>query len=162
MSHRRLLSLTQVCVLSLSRCLIPAVEHLCIQSKSYSKWQVALKGYFENGQWLELFQPFTAVKDLYISREFVSKIAPALRELVGERLSELLPTLQTLLVEEPLSSGPDRPDQEAIEEFISARQLASHPIAVSLWEMKTSLSGCGGILYFLLSILFMHSHDDQN
>jgi hypothetical protein len=71
------------------------------------------------------------VKALYISREFVSKIAPALQELVGERVTEVLPALQTLLFEEPLSSGPD---QEAVEEFISARRLASHPVAVSLWE----------------------------
>jgi hypothetical protein len=51
-SDRRLSSLTQVCVLSLSRCLIPAVEHLYIQSRSYlrRRWQAAWEGHSENSQ----------------------------------------------------------------------------------------------------------------
>ena len=132
-SDRQLPSLTQVCVLSLPRCLIPSVEHLYIQSRSYlhHEFQAAWEYHSENSQWLELLRPFTAVKALYISREFVSKIVPALQELVRERATEVLPALQTLLFEEPLSSGPD---QEVIEQFISARWLAGHPIAVSIWE----------------------------
>ena len=46
-------------------------------------------------------------------------------------MSKIVPALQTLLFEEPLSSGPD---QEAIKQFISARWLAGHPIAVFIWE----------------------------
>ena len=87
----------------------------------------------ENSQWLELLHPFTAVKDLYISQEFTPRIAPALQELVGERVTEVLPALQTLFLEEPLPSGPV---QETIGQFVAARQLAGHPIAVSRWERK--------------------------
>ena len=151
-SDGRLSSLTQACVSSLLRCFIPAVEHLYIQNRSslprciitapvqvdlYTQnifkqlQQVAWKGHSENSQWLELLQPFTTVQDLYISREFVSKIAPALQELVEERVTEVLPALQTLHFEEPLSSGRDK---EAIEGFVSARRLAGYPIDVSLWE----------------------------
>ena len=111
----------------------PSVEHLYIQSRSYlhHEFQAAWEYHSENSQWLELLRPFTAVKALYISREFVSKIVPVLQELVRKRVTEVLPALQTLLFEEPLSSGPD---QEVIEQFISARRLSGRPMAVSLWE----------------------------
>jgi hypothetical protein len=68
------------------------------------------------------------VKSLYVSREFTPHIAPALQELVEE-----LPALQTLFLEEPFPSGPV---QETIEHFVAARQVDSHPIAVSRWERK--------------------------
>jgi hypothetical protein len=85
----------------------------------------------ETSQWLELLRPFNAVKDLYLSREFTPRIAPALRELVGERVTEALPTLQSLFLEEPLPSGPA--PEVFIGQFFAARQLSSHPISVSRW-----------------------------
>jgi hypothetical protein len=106
------------------------VEHLYVIQSNYS---IQLSGWQENSQWLEFFHPFTAVKDLYIASEFTSRITLALQELVGERVTEVLPALQTLLLEEPLQSGPL---QEAIERFVAARQLAGHHIAVSRWERK--------------------------
>ena len=153
-SDGRFSILMRVCAVSLPRVFIPAVKHLYIQNRSFlprcifpavtllhrsiekvlewqQLWQGAWRGQADNSQWLELLQPFTAVRDLYISREFVPKIAPALQELVGERVTEVLPALQTLFFEEPLSPGPD---QEAIEEFISARRLAGYPIDVSIWD----------------------------
>jgi hypothetical protein len=73
------------------------------------------------------------VKDLYISRELVPHVTPTLQELqvVGERVTEVLPALQSLFLEGPLPSGPV---QEIIGQFISARQLAGRPIAVSHWK----------------------------
>ena len=81
--------------------------------------------------WRELFHPFTAVKCLYISQEHVPCIASALQELVGERAAVVLPTLQTLFLEELPPSGSV---QEAIGQFVAARQLAGHHITVSSWE----------------------------
>jgi hypothetical protein len=81
----------------------------------------------ENGQWLELLHPFTAVKNLYLSGEMTARIAPVLQEFVGERVVEILPALQGLFLEE-VTAGPV---QEAIEQFAAARQLFGHPIAVS-------------------------------
>lgn len=60
----------------------------------------------ENARWLELLQPFVAVKDLYLTKEFTLHIAHALQELVGERVMEVLPT----------SSGP-RPQVRALPAF---------------------------------------------
>ena len=126
----QLSALAQVCSSPFSMALIPAVERLYIHAGlSQLNWQDD----FESSQWLELFQSFTFVKDLYISRELVSLIARALRELVGERATEVLPALQTLFLEEirPLWS-----EEEAIGQFVAARQFSNHPIAISRWERK--------------------------
>jgi hypothetical protein len=91
----------------------------------------------ENSQWLELFRPFSAVNDLYISREFRPRIAPALQELIGERVTEVLPTLETIFLEETVSS---ELVQETVGQFVAARQLAGHPIAISRWERKRRMA----------------------
>ena len=129
-SNWRLSSVMQLCGSSLPSAFIPAVEHLYIIQSNYS---IQLPGWEEKIQWLELFHPFTAVKDLYIASEFTSRIVPTLQELVRERVTEVLPALQTLFFEEPLQSGPF---QETIERFVAARQLAGHHIAVSRWERE--------------------------
>jgi hypothetical protein len=129
-SDWQLSSLAQVCSSSFPQALIPMVEHLYIQSKGWNPpWQDDI----ENGQWLELFHPFSGVKDLYISSEFAPRIVPALQELVGERAMEALPALQNIFLQEsPTSSS--GPAQEMIGKFVAARQLADHPIAVSHWQ----------------------------
>jgi hypothetical protein len=127
-SDWQLSSVAQVCNSPFPQALIPTVEYLYIQSKS---WQLHWQDDIEKDQWVELFHPFAAVKDLYISLEFMPSIAPALQELVGER--EVLPALQTLFLEKPHSSGPV---QEAVGQFVAARQLAGHPIAIYRWEKE--------------------------
>ena len=84
----------------------------------------------ENTVWLELLHPFTAVKNLYLSKEFASHIMPALQELVGVRTAEVLPALQNIFLEGLEASGPV---QEGIRQFVTMRQVTSHPIAVSRW-----------------------------
>jgi hypothetical protein len=46
----------------------------------------------------------------------------------------VLPALQTLVLEKLLPLGHA---QETIEQFISARQLAGHPISISSWKRKS-------------------------
>ena len=129
-SDWQLSSLAQVCSSSFLRDLIPMVEYLYFEDVYVlQRWQDDI----EDSQWLELLHPFITVKDLYISQEFVPRIVPALRELTGERVTEVLPALQTLFLDDPHPSGPV---QEAIEQFVAARQLAGHPIAVSHWERQ--------------------------
>ena len=69
-------------------------------------------------------------EELYLSLEIVLRIVPALQELVGERVTEVLPNLQNILLE-------DRQEtefvSEAIRQFIAVRQLSSRPIAISHW-----------------------------
>ena len=129
-SDWQLSSLAQVCSSPLTRALVPTVENLYIRS-GYRRpdWQDDI----ESSQWLELFQPFAATKELYISSEFTPRIAPALKELVGDGVIQVLPALQTLFFEEPF---PPRPIQEAIEQFVAARQLAGHSIVMSRWKKR--------------------------
>ena len=65
--------------------------------------------YIEHEPWLELLRSFTTVKNFYLSEEAVPYIAPVLQELV-------------------LSS---------IRQFVAARQVTSHPIAVASWKRKS-------------------------
>ena len=133
-SDWQLSSLTDFCstsATSFPQTLIPAVEHLYIQSGfPQPRWQNDI----ENNQWLELLHSFTAAKGLYISQAFTPRIVPALQELVGERVTEVLPALQTLFLETLPGPGPVR---EAIGLFVTARQLAGHPIAVSRWQRES-------------------------
>ena len=80
--------------------------------------------------WLGLFLLFTGVKNLYLLKKFVPGIAVALQELVGGRITEELPSLQNIFVEGVEPSGPF---QENIGQFIAARRLSNHPIAISNW-----------------------------
>jgi hypothetical protein len=84
----------------------------------------------EYALWLELLQPFTAVKKLCLSKEFQRSLAPAFKELVGGRTMEVLPSLQDLFLHGGLQTwGPVR---KSIQQFVATRQ-ASHPIAISRW-----------------------------
>jgi hypothetical protein len=129
-SDWQLSSLAQVCSSSFPQALIPMVEHLYIQC---GDWDVFCNDDIENSQWLELLHPFTAVRHLYISWKFTPSIVPALQELSGERVTEVLPALQSLFLESDPSED-WRLVEESFGQFVSARQLAGHPIAVSHWE----------------------------
>ena len=71
-----------------------------------SQWQDDI----ENRHWVEIFRPLTAVRNLYVCKEFAQCIAPALQELVRERA---LPALENLFLEAPHPSGPALSVQEA-------------------------------------------------
>jgi hypothetical protein len=130
-SDWQLSSAIQVCGTSFPQAFIPTVERLYVESAISRQlhWQDDI----ENSQWLEFFHPFTAVKELYISLEFMPDIVRTLKELVGARVTEVLPTLETVFLEEPLPFGPV---QEAIEQFVAARQLAGLSLAISRWERE--------------------------
>jgi hypothetical protein len=81
----------------------------------------------DSSQWLELFHPFIAVRDLYVSRQFAPFVAVALQELTEERTMEVLPMLNNLFLE---GFEPSGPIQEAIKPFLSARQIFHHPIFI--------------------------------
>ena len=97
-SDWQLSSLAQVCGSSFPRALISAVEHLYILENIFRDCVGKTTSRAANGWNFSVHLP--AVKGLYISQEFVPHIAPALQELVGERVTEVLPALQTLFLEE--------------------------------------------------------------
>ena len=123
----QLSSLAQICTSSLP--FLSTTENFYVSENLQS--QLDWKNGIENAEWLELLLPFTAVKNLYLSKQFAPRIAPALQELIGGRATEVLPTLQNLFLE---GFQPSEPIHEGIEQFISARNLTSHPVAISVWE----------------------------
>ena len=127
---RQLSSIKQVCNFCLPP--LPTIEDLYIEHR-YSEliWKNET---IDDTLWLELLLSFTAVKDLYISKEFAPGIAAALQALVGARIIDALATLQNIFVErlEPSESGPF---QENIGQFVAARQLSNRPITISRWDM---------------------------
>ena len=123
----QLSSLAQICNLPLR--LFLTMEYLYIYEDQYS--QIYWEDDIDFTEWLELLLPFTAVKNLYLSKQFAPRIAPALQELTMDRTTEVLPTLQNLFLE---GSLPSEPIQGGIRQFISARQLINRPVAISVWE----------------------------
>ena len=127
--HLQLSSLEQVC----TSCLPPlsTLEDLYIYEDLFPQpdWKVDI----ENELWLQLLHPFTAVKNLYLSKKIALSIGPALQELAEGRTTEVLPALQNVFLEGLESSGPV---QEGIGKFVAARQVASRPIAVSRWAQS--------------------------
>jgi hypothetical protein len=126
-SDRQLSNLTQICTLSLRGLL--TMEDLYIDGMPSSPlvWDDDI----ENTKWLDLLLPFTAVENLYLSQPFSSRIALALNELTGGRTTEALPVLQNVLLE---GFRPSEPIQKGLAQFISARQLTNHPVAISVWH----------------------------
>ena len=126
-SDRQLSTLVKICTSSLR--LLLTMENLYIHGNQYSP--LAPRGDIENTTWLDLLLPFTAVKNLYLSKLFSPPIARALQELTGGRTTEVLPALQNVFLEGFQSS---KPVQRGIARFISAQQLANHPVAISVWD----------------------------
>ena len=128
----QLSSLTQVCSSPLYQALIPTVQHLYILDAEFLRpcWQDYVNEE-ESNQWLELLRPFTAVKDLYLHREFVPYFAATLQELGTESDAEVLPALQKIFLEDPWLSGSVR---EIIKQFVALRRLSGDPAVLSLWS----------------------------
>jgi hypothetical protein len=125
----QLSSIEQVCNSSLPP--LPMVEDLYIEH-DYSQ-QVWKNDAIENDLWLQLLLPFTVVKNLHLPKEFAPGIAGALQDLVGGRITEVLPSLQNIFVEEPEALGPF---QEKIGQFVTARQLSGRPVTISVKPVR--------------------------
>ena len=121
----QLSSIEQVCNSSLHR--LSTVERLYIAPQySHQAWKA-----IESTLWLQLLLPFTGVKNLYLYKECArGTIASALQELVGGRITEVLPSLQKIFVEWNAVTF----FREDTEQFVAARELSGHPITISLWE----------------------------
>jgi len=124
---RQVSSIAQACnssLLPLSMVVVLTIEH-----KYYPR--LSNIDAVENTAWLGLLLPFTAVKNLYLGEHFAPGIAAALQDLVGARIAEVLPSLQNIFVDKLRPSGRF---QDNIREFVAARRLSGHPVAISLWN----------------------------
>jgi hypothetical protein len=125
--------LTLVQMYSRLSSLLSSVEQLDILNKrDFGASQVNI----DNTHWLELFQPFTAVRTLRASRHWQSFIMPALQELTGETATAVLPALNHIYLE---AYQPYGPEQQGVEHFITARQDSGHPVAIQCLESPLDL-----------------------
>ena len=110
-----------------------AVEQLYMRLPP-AHWQVTEGRDFE---WLELLQPFAAVKNLYLSKKVAQHVAPALQELAfDERVTKELPALQNIFLGDLQPTGSV---QEAINYFAYTRWISGQPVAVFQWEVEKSM-----------------------
>jgi hypothetical protein len=107
----------------------PALEHLEIYNRR-TCWEDST----ENVQWLEFLRLFPSLKDLILSGELFRLVAPALDELDGESVTEVLPALQNIVIQGPQLS---EPDIKAIGKFLAARQLLGRPVNVQNRDGET-------------------------
>ena len=122
-SYAQLLSLAQAYSSLLPT--LPSLEDLGIYESDV--WQSQWRCKVEKSHWMELLRLFISVKDLVLDKSVVLSIASALQELVGERVTEILPALQNIFLEDFPSSSPV---PEGIGVFIAARELSGRPIVV--------------------------------
>jgi len=87
------------------------------------------QGGVESSEWLQLFRPFSTVRDLYITKKLGPLVAHALQEFTWQGETEVLPALRCLFL-----GGLEQSVIEVMEPFISARRLSDRPVVVENWE----------------------------
>ena len=108
-----------------------AIENIYIYEVQYPR--LRWKDDIENTEWLDLLLSFTAVKNLYVSKQIAPRIATALQEITEGGTTEVLSTLEKFYLE-GLQENHHLEELEGIEQFISARQLTNPPVAISAWH----------------------------
>ena len=107
--------------------LLPSI-HMVDELYIYSPSQHSSPGY---DGYMKFFYLLTSVKNLYISSELAESIAFELTDYVGERVSDVLPALECILLEDLQPSGFVH---ERIGQFAAARQLLGRPAPISTWN----------------------------
>ena len=102
---------------------ISSVEELDIKTAG----PLRVPDHMGNDQWLQVIRAFDDAKDIHVPGEFVTDILHAFR-LADEGHDVMLPSLQNLDVKGPTPVG--EPWWEAVDSFISQRQLSGHPVQI--------------------------------
>jgi hypothetical protein len=126
--NRLLLPMAKICH-SLSPLFSP-LEHLLIGDQLLNPQLAHWTECMDRTLWLELLKSFTSVKNLYLTPRIALLVGRALRSLAGERVMEVLPTLECLFL-----GGLERliALRELFRSFVSARQLSGRPVAIRPW-----------------------------
>ena len=86
-------------------------------------------------QWLELLRPFSAVRNLRLSRSAASRVTQTLGRIPPKRVMEVLPALEIVSIS---GLNPFGPVKEAISEFADARQLFGYPVSIR-WDGELTI-----------------------
>jgi hypothetical protein len=99
--------------------MVSNVDHLSIDDNDL-QLEPGWKDSMDDTDWLGLLRSFTAVKMLHGSEQLAGHIALALEGVSGETITEVLPALALISLE-------DQPI-ESVEKFLAARQISGHPV----------------------------------
>ena len=110
---------------------LPSLQLLGIfnSKRLLSRWQHKV----DNIIWMELLRPFTTVKDLVLDELVVLSVATFLQELVEEQVTETLPALQNIFLDDIRSSGPV---PEGFAKFVASRELSGRAVILHHRETK--------------------------
>jgi hypothetical protein len=106
-------------ILCQSPAMVSNVDHLSIDDNDL-QLEPGWKDSMDDTNWLELLRPFTAAKVLHGSKQFAGHIALELESVSGEMITEVLPALNLVSLE-------DQPVR-SVEKFLAARQISGHPV----------------------------------
>jgi hypothetical protein len=106
-------------ILAQSPAFVSNVDHLSID-ENHPQLEQGWKDGLDDTDWLELLRPFTAVRMLHGPKKLAENIAHALDGVGGEMITEVLPTLASLSLE-------DQP-VKSVEKFLTARRIYGHLI----------------------------------
>ncbi|KAF8495450.1 hypothetical protein F5888DRAFT_1710923 [Russula emetica] len=130
-SEWQLSSLTQVCALC-----VPLPLHgrdaLHRTSSIYFPQTVGKMASKTLNGWIFL-RPFNGVKSLYLPTIFTLGVGSSLKELIGDRITEVLPTLQNINIFAMRGYHWQKSQEfEGIKLFVDRRRLSGHPMTISL------------------------------
>ena len=105
---------------------LPTLEHLYIHG--LASFPLNCRQFStEKVRWLGLLHSFTSVKKLYLSENPASRVACALQGLSDERVTEMLPALQSISF---FGHEPSGAILEAIGKFVATLQLSGRTVSV--------------------------------
>jgi len=84
---------------------------------------------FDSAEWLAFLRLFTTVETLHVSGRLAGQVAHALKDVPGEMVREVLPSVQSLLFD-------DNRRVESPGQFVALRQLYGCPVAIVDLETK--------------------------
>ena len=83
----------------------------------------------DGNEWLPFLHLFPAVETLRLSEDMVPYIVSAFEDIPEEMITEVMPALHLLWLDEEEEREEDEP-VESIERFLSLRQLSGRPVTV--------------------------------
>ncbi|KAH9169983.1 hypothetical protein EDB89DRAFT_2230940 [Lactarius sanguifluus] len=106
-------------------CISPVLDiiHFAINSETLEPWleppfSPEDVDYFE---WLHL-HTFSSVQTLFVAAIFAGRVSPVLEDIAGDPVTEFLPALELLCLEDqPISS---------VDQFLAARRDSGHPVTI--------------------------------
>ena len=101
------------------------VVHLKLEAKprgSLNNFHQLLVEDMGDAEWLRLLHPFSSVQTLHVSQRLAGYVALALEDIAEEMVTEVLPSLDLIYLEDQQASS--------IDKFVAARRLSGHPVTV--------------------------------